>query len=212
MSISPEDVKAVSNAQLQELGIVTNDELPTMDVIEELEPQTARDVARRALVLIYVLGLGFGAKPLKLKKALTDYSLWDYVTDAERALLNKKNLNEQDRINAQWLIEDVQALAWCLGLVELKPFEHYDDDIASQFPKLYTSPKEFILGATLRPYEEMYQQADFHYRLHWVAQNGVEESDDFHVSVSLIQERRRALEWVIGVDQDWDSVLVVDEE
>ena len=92
------------------------------------------------------------------------------------------------------------------GLIELDCLRPCDDDLASKFPKPFTDPTEFIKSAQLRPFSEIYQQADIHYRLHWAARNAGLSGSSFPVSESLIRERRRALDWVIGVEADWDEM------
>jgi len=129
-----------------------------------------------------------------------------FASQSERKLLSSSQISERDKINAQWQVECVQSLAWCLGIVELDPFRGCDDDLAQHFPKPFTDPSEFFNTATLRPFEEIYQQADLHFRLHWAARNARLRGQNSKVNEEMIQERRKALDWVIGVDADWDEI------
>ena len=205
--IVPEEVKSQSMARLESLGMSLEEDLPVMEVGEDDCAQLARDVARKAVVLTYLVGIGYGAKPVKIKKAFKDYTLWDFVSDEENALLKKSRFTEQEQINAQWLLEGVQACAWCLNLLEMSPEESYADDLASHFPKLYTPPRDFIHHAELRTGAEIFAEADFYYRLHAAAREAREAGREFRISESLIVERRRVLDWVIGSEEDWDEVL-----
>ena len=67
-------------------------------------------------------------------------------------------------------------------------------------------PAAFIASAALRPFEEIYRQADLHYRLHWAARNARLTGAEFPVTEGFIRERRKALDWVIGVEPDWDEI------
>ncbi len=113
---------------------------------------------------------------------------------------------QQEKVNATWLTECVQSLAWCMGLVELNPFRRCDDDLASHFPAPFTDPSGFISDAVLRPLDEIYQQADLHYRLHWADRNARLIGTQCSVDEGLISERRKPLDWVIGVEADRDEI------
>jgi hypothetical protein len=100
----------------------------------------------------------------------------------------------------------MQSFAWCLGLAALDCFKHCDDDLASRFPDPFADPSGFIEAATLRPFDEIYRMADLHYRLHWATRQSRLMAGDFPISEGFVRERRKALDWVIGVEPDWDEV------
>ena len=123
-----------------------------------------------------------------------------------RELLSKAEYTQQEKVNAVWLVECVQGLAWCLSLVELDPFKHCDDNLASHFPQPFGNPSKFISQAKLRPLGEIFQQVDLHYRLHWAARNARLRGRSCKIAEGFISERRKALDWAIGVELDWDRV------
>ena len=99
-----------------------------------------------------------------------------------------------------------RVLATVLGLVDLDPFRQCDDDLASNFPAAFADPADFIRNATLRPFVDVYQQADLHYRLHWAARNSRLTGQECPIQEGFIAERRKPLGWVIGVADDWDEI------
>ena len=133
---------------------------------------------------------------------MKDFSLVPHASAHELDMLGRQKHTEQERIDATWMTECMQSFAWCLGLADLDHRKFCDDDLADCFPAPYEDPSVFIASATLRPFEEIYRQADLHYRLHWAARG----ARDATLSESLIRERRKALDWVIGVEADWDEV------
>jgi hypothetical protein len=153
-----------------------------------------------------VIGIGFGADASRLKVSLGEFGLFEHASVKEQDLLSKSQHTQQEKVNVTWLTECVQSLAWCLRLVELDPFQRCDDDLASHFPRPFSDPRGFISEATLRPIEEIYQQVDLHYRLHWAARNARLRGHRSIADEGLISERRKALDWVIGVEADWDEV------
>jgi hypothetical protein len=204
--MTPEAVKAASHQFLRDHGIAINESLPCLEDRDDLDPQDALAVARRCVVLNYVIGTAFSADPLELNQYLTEIGLIDYASSREKELFRRAQHSEQEKINSGRLVECVQCLAWCMGLVELDPFKGCDNNLASHFPGPFIDPSDFINHARLRPFEEIYQQADLHYRMHWAARNARLKGTACAVSEELIMERRRALDWVLGVEDDWDEV------
>lgn len=204
--MSPEKAKSNSYLLLRKGGIPINEHLPVIEAPESLSPQDAKAVARRSVVLSYVIGIAYGADVARLNSFLVESGLIEYASTNEKDLLGRTQHTEQEKINAGWLAECVQSLAWCMRLVELDPFRRCDDDLASHFPRPFVDPSAFIEAAQLRPFEEIYQQADLHYRLHWAARNARLLGEHSALSEELIMERRKPLDWVIGVEGDWDEV------
>jgi hypothetical protein len=204
--INPEEIKAKSIETIRSWGLPAIDHLPALETEDELSPRGSSDVARRSIVMIHVIVIGFGADRKRVKNAISDFGLMEAASIHERDLLSRDEHTEQEKIDAQWLAECMQSFAWCLGLANLQPLQYCDDDLSSKFPAPFTDPKEFIESARIRPFVEIYRQADIHYRLHWAARNARVTGLEFPVSESLLRERRRALDWVIGVESDWDEM------
>lgn len=188
------------------MGGPTIDHLPTLDSVSGLAPQSAQAVARRCSVLTHVIMIGYNVKTSVSAEAVRKFGLMSFASAHERDLLARKNLAKQDKIDATWLTECMQSFAWCLRLADLNHFNHCDDDLARVFPEPSTDPSTFINSAVLRTFDEIYRQADIHYRLHWAARHPKGTGAEFRISESMIRERRRALDWVIGVESDWDEV------
>lgn len=204
--LDPQQIKEDNIALIKSWKIPVIDHLPTLEGVDALNPQSAENVARRCMVISHVIGIGFGGQASKLLRALEQYELVSSASTHEKDMLAREKHTEQEKINAQWLAECMQSFAWCLGLAKLEPLQYCDDTLSSQFPAPFTDPSEFIAGAALKPLEEIYRQADLHYRLHWAARNARLTNAEFPVTEGMIRERRRALDWVIGVEADWDKV------
>ncbi len=204
--MTPDFAKMSSEAFLREHGIAINPHLPILEPLDEFTPQTAQVVATRGVVLSYIIGLGFGGTGKEIKPAIVEHGLLAALSASELALLDSAAISEQEEINCTWLTECAQSLAYCLGLVDLDPFRHCDDDLASNFPDPFTDPKPFIEYATLRPIIEIYLQADLHYRIHWAARSFRAAETNCTIEEGFIRERRKPLDWVIGFGDDWDEI------
>jgi hypothetical protein len=204
--MTPELAKQHSHDFLAEHGVRINETLPFIEAPSELNPQSSENVARRAVVLGHIIGIGFGQPGARMKALLEQFRLLQYASPNETRLVNADSYTEQEKLNATWLVECMQAIGWCFGFVNLDPFAGCDNDLASHFPAPFTDPSHFITTAKLRPFPEIYQQADLHYRLHWAARDARLNGTESQLQEGVIQERRKAIDWVVGVEADWDEM------
>ncbi len=203
--MTPEAAKQRSNDFMRQHKLNLFEALPVIESPEDLTPPAPHAVAKRALVLGHMISIGFGAPVESMKSSLEEIGLLSDLSEQEISLLNG-DITPQQKINCTWLTECVQALGWCLGLVELDPFRRCDDDLASHFPEPFCDPHQFITDAELRPFDQLFCQADLHYRLHWSARDCRLHGIKSPIEEEVIQERRRALDWTIGVSSDWDNI------
>lgn len=204
--IDQEVIKRRSNELLRTLEVQINENLPILEDEGDLLPRKAGEVATRAIVLGYLLRFAFGQPAEDVLKSLEDFSLTSNLLNEERNLIQSKSPIRQEIVQATWQIEGVECLAWCLGLSEIHHLRECPETLASLFPKPTESPEKFIAEAQLRPFEELYQQSDVLYRLHWAVVNARLRGSRCPASESVVKERRRAIDWVIGVGPDWYEI------
>lgn len=202
--MNTETLKEASNQYLKSMGITVNKNLPLIENISEVKPRSAKDVASRICAISYVIGMAYDADKNKLIKYLKDYNLWSYVSHNEQSLLKNKDISEQEIIDIEWLTECSQALAWCLGLVEMDHFKDYDEDLPDKIP-IKKDPTEFINNSKLRSIEEIQSQSDLLYRMHWYTKH-IKFYQKSKLNQSIIVERRKAIDWVYGTEENWDEV------
>lgn len=200
-----ERAKSQSEAFLKSKGIRINEALPVLEAPEELTPQNAVAVARRSMVLGYMIGIGFGKSGKEMKGHLDRWGLYEFTSEEERKLLSKSQHSEQEKVNATWLTESVQSLAWGLGIAEINHFRRCDDDLGPKFP-IMADPTEFIENSQLRPFEEIFFQSDLLYRMHWASRDDQLNGRNEVLPEGLISERRKGMDWMLGVEADWDEI------
>jgi hypothetical protein len=203
--LSMEEIKGKNTEYLSSIGIEVPEHLPQIEGLDEVKPRTAQDIAGRLSALSYVIGLGFDAKGQDLLEQLNKYNLMTYVSEYEKGLLSQGAIGKQDKINITWLTECAQALAWCIGLVKLDHSKQCDDDLAQKIP-FKAEPNEFIQKAQLRPIAEIQEQSDLLYRMHWYTRNCGLTGQKCKLSGGIVSERRKAIDWAYGVEEDWDEV------
>ena len=199
-------LKDENETYLASLRIETNVNLPAIEGISEVKPKSSKEVASRACAIGYVVGLIYDADSEDLIEQLKEYKLWENaVTNTEKNSLEVEEISTEVKNEYSWLPESIQALAWCLGLVELDHFSHCDEDLADNFP-LGNDPSFFIKNAELRPIEQIQKECNLLYRLHWYAKKCYREGDVSKVELGVIEARRKAIDWVYGVENNWDEV------
>jgi hypothetical protein len=197
-------VKSSSEKRLHALGVRVNPHLPLLEEKANLSPRSASAVCARAFVLSFVIGVGYGRSGSEMLDGIRQADLADHLSPAENKFLGQTRYTKQNRAGAAWLAEAVQACAWALGYLPLHPLEGASDDLASLF--LDVDAQQRISVAQLRPFPELYAEADFHYRLHWAARQAGLDGTEFPLPEIAVEMRRRALDWIIGVPEEWDDI------
>lgn len=180
------------------------------------EPDIIRspeEVARRALTLFSIVGFAFGAPKSDIVEWLDETGLSAELTPSEKQFIEASPPSRQQIINAGWLAERLIVLCWALGeIAELPAPDQQCDtslfqDILPPFAPI--DPSSFIVGATLRPNDDLIAMADGILALHWEARNAklTGSAPRTPVDIEIIQERHYAINWVIGYDgAPWDEV------
>lgn len=201
-----DNIKLRSESFLEKHGFLVNPDLPTIEPLEQVSPKIAVDVAGRAFAMSNLTGLGYKANKKTIRRLLTDYNLWEYVTEVEERDLKSFRMSKNREIHYQWLCECIQGLAWCLGKVELDHFSRCKPTLSDFFPPK-VNPDQMIKSAKLRPLNSIQQQVDLLYRLSWVSKSP-ERYKKAHkkLDYNVIAERRRAIEWVYGSAASWEDI------
>lgn len=204
--MDPSLLRAETIRRFARWGLVPNEHLPVLESLADLSLKSAEAVAARAVIAGYIAAVCFGAPGSKVRKDLEQLDLWRHVTAEEQELFAASPSIESLAFHG-WLIESIQFLAWSLGLVPLDHFTECSESLASHFPRPGTDPGDFIFRATLRPVEELLQEADTLYMLHWRAvENNLMGTPDARILLPRVSFRRHAADWAVGVDEAWEDV------
>jgi hypothetical protein len=195
---------------------------------EQVVAQPAQDTMRRVAVLWAVKLRADGYTQDEVLGLIEQENLWDIVSARERTFLEKESPTAEDCEDFTWRLESIWALLWALGYVEQLDWPSRQCDVPAVieiFGKL-DADAEFITAATLRPVAELLDARDLIMRIHWAIRdaylhrqqmipedlNWSGESELVHLSecegVIVVEERHRALSWLLDADeaQDWDHV------
>lgn len=143
---------------------------------------------------------------LKILKEQGEVSL----TNSEIEILKLgKRIPEKNLMDFQWNKEAIKMLLWCISLVKSVEFPFTEDFLSNYYhlmpPEI--SNNEFLKLAKNKNLIELVQEVDFLYCYHWGLKH-LYDFEDKHIQISIVRERRLALEWLIRPDQQWDEILL----
>ena len=204
-----DDIKSQSERIIAELGGGVCDWLP---VLERSGGRPSAEVADRALVLLAMLQIYFGAPTNAIADWIGNNRLHHAMSRSDRALLSKprEQLSEAEKTGIYWHLEALWALVWAGSLIDRLPIETpVGSNLASLVPNIRVGEDaaQFQRRFKLRPFDEIYAMLDLYYRAHWYAREGnLRGYSTAPFNLDIIMERRQALEWACDAElQDWDE-------
>jgi hypothetical protein len=206
-------VRKERNIQLLEsLAVPVNPTLPRVESEAEARFRDPKDVAKRAIVLYFVISVAHEADRESALSWLKDEGLWDAVSPKEKDFLETDNPPREEIISATWRIESLWTLLWALGKIERSnlPRELCDTELVQSIMSWTEedSSATFVNGAELRSRSEMLDETDLIYRIHWAVVdarlNNGEVPGEFESGV--VYERHYALNWLTCYSDNWDDV------
>lgn len=201
----------VTLKRLFQEGVPVNRGLPGI-VLKQV--RSGRAVATRINILGVFLAIANDSKSLVFfKSLLRDQNMMSFLSGSEKDILDKEYLSNQEEIDLSWYQESLYALSWCLGIVPKMGSAKGEASIDSIFR--YLPPEveleEFIRTAKLIDEKLIVEELEYYYRLHWAVRHP-ESWGVFNrlkcksYKISVIRERRRALEWVVDNNLEWDDI------
>ncbi len=168
--------------------------------IGSISLRASQTVARRIVHLYALIGLTVReVDGSAIRDWLVEHSLWDSLEDKERDFLARPDqLTGRQTIDLSWMQESIYTLCWAGELVLELPFPDAEIDIQGLFPLIppAVAPPVFLERFQLRPRRDIMYTLDLYYHLHHAVRSGNAPG----VSVSVVVERRRALEWLTSAE------------
>lgn len=189
------------------LGYSTNSALPLLDEVSTA--RTTDETIKRLLCLHAVACCAFGFERRNALDWLRREDLFDELAPSELRFIEN---GEGDPIRFKVQVEGMWALAWSLGPVSQLDFSMYcDNSFVQLMPNMITGETSGVLRSKIRPrtIAEILAACDLAYCLHWAVREALLTGGKVlgDVQLYVIEERRRALEWLIG-EEEWDEVTL----
>ena len=196
--------KSIRQKNIKRLGIEGIVNLPEID---EISIRKKDDIALRAVVLAEIKAITVYPEDKDVSMDwIKENEIDKFLTNSEKTILNKKSLNEQEMIDFSWYQESLYALLWALNIVQVMSPAFEESNVVNYLEQLPPDInfQDYIKKCKLRDTDEILEELDYYYLLHWSIRN--KKQSKFELSIVI--ERRRALEWVINNKLDWDDITL----
>lgn len=175
--------------------------------------RTARETAERLLLLASACAVA-ADRSLRtpIRTWLKHERIWTSASPAERRFLETSRSTTKAAIAFSWNAEGVYVLGWALRLAPtlLPPTAPASPgSILDRIPAPGESVASFLNGARLRPAPEIRAAATHLRAAHWSCRDAAlhSRSEPHGYDIEVVQERRRAANWLICHEgADWDRV------
>ena len=171
--------------------------------------RTPEELIERALILDAFLHIHFKLPIEKVADWIKKEGLENALSMSEKKILSKSNdeLDEDEKAQVFWYIESLWALLWAGKRINVitvnKPCEEFMAEICPSLANGEDGEK-FRKKLRIRSLREVFFCFDLHFRLHYYAEN----EDEPLLNPNIQKARRKALDWLISPEIDWDDVLV----
>lgn len=144
------------------------------------------------------------------EQAIVEFGLKNYLFPDEKKVLVE--CDEHVAVNVSWTVECSYSLAWVLGLVTTEEMETPGEPEGAhglfQFIQPFHNFEVFKASCNLRQPSEIMDMLDLYYNYHWACVDNRLNPDTNcgELNEEVVMERRKALEWLICKDKNWDSI------
>jgi hypothetical protein len=209
-----EDRKRDSEKRLKVKSIPINKNLPFVEDFKSAKIRDVKDVVRRLLILSVIVDNVHGYENSTKADTIEWFKkvrLWDYVSDEEKEYLTSDKDVEKKAVQLSWRTESMKILFWAIGLIDKMddPIKEADLRKAHDVSKeRYKSVRDFINNSSLRDTEEILDETDYIYRVHWaIRQAGLDNKNmPAGFNRDIVYERHYALNWLTCYADEWDEI------
>jgi len=208
---SPEQLKRKERSELLlgEKGVKVNKNLPCVVSSEQAVIRDKAIIIERAYALLTIAARGEGVEKEQLNRVIQDKQIKEF-TSKETGILAKDDLTDNEKAYAIWRYESLTVLLWSLGFVDKLTFPTEICDVSKVVGMIIKpSRQDFEQAVQLRAKEEILEELDKIYRMHWACVDarlkGITPTGN--INSSVVYERHYALNWLTNYQNDaWDDV------
>ena len=209
--LTAQERKSLSNKYLKQKGVPVLEHLPLVADYRTAKFRNEKEVAKKALVLSGLIQVAYEEKTsVEIIAYFKKYSLWSAVSPEEREYLQKQRRTKEDNIPVSWRVENLYVLLWALGSLDSLPFpaNQCDFNIYDHLPDMESDPTEWVSNAKLRNTEDILNETDLIYRIHWATrQAGLDDKPmPANLNDDIVFERHFALNWLTMYAANWDDI------
>jgi len=183
---------------------------PEEDFVDHDIPRTAVEIAKRAIALHCVIAASHEVSRTAMSEWLKSENLYDELSPWERKFMETETNTRRDIIQASWRTEGQVALLWAIQKIDhMDPLtaQCNTTPLVDAMPELFSSTSDFIESASLRNKEEIEEEYERIYDIHWKVRNAKSTGVPIEYDSGVVQERHYAMNWITGYcGQAWDEI------
>ena len=209
---SPTGRKIRTERTLKELGIPINKNLPALVNKEDFWLRATTEIINRIISITIVSAKGSGAPEELIDKYIKKFDAMELFSEYEREFILCDDPGQDELNYYLWKIECNSVFLWAL---QFTPSLSLSNDLPNAeyiYRTILESTKEdLFIKAKLRSINEILDELDFVYRLHWAIADARTNQKELplHISPGVIYERRYALSWLVHyMNKEWDEITM----
>lgn len=211
MNLTEEQRIAIKEANIARIAKKNYRYIDWLPILENPNLRSQDELIGRMSVMNALINISFEAPVEIIKQWIEANQLTAHLSDWEKEILTKTQADlDQYEINTlRWYLEALWALMWATKMIpHLDETQWNEESMASMLPNLEEGEDNHRLQevTTMHTTEDIYSMLDFYYRLHWYCVDERLKGQEAVINEGLVYERRRALEWLINKETDWDEI------
>ena len=185
---------------------------PSLPILEYRGVRSNDEIIKRVTIMAGMVYIAHQAPTSVIREWIEEQNLYSFVTKFEKGILekNQEEVTSQEILKIKWYVESHLALVWVLGVNKNLQVDKPVGDILIQMVPDVRKKQNFstLKAKSLMLNEkEIYEQADFYYRVHWYCvDTRLKGLNSSKFDEGKIMERRKALDWVITPEEEWDEI------
>ncbi|MGI9652915.1 DUF4272 domain-containing protein [Chryseobacterium sp. RLHN22] len=201
-------VREANNQILESKNYRFNSWLP---ILEDPNIRNLQEIKGRMYVMNAMINISFEAPLSYIRKWIEKHNLTSHLSNWENEILIKDNdeLTDYELNSLRWYLESLWALMWAVKMIpDLDETQWCGENMAMMLPNLEQeeSNEKIEKISELKTDDEIYNMLDLYYRFHWYCVDERIKGVEAKINEGLIYERRKALEWLMNKDSDWDNI------
>jgi hypothetical protein len=205
--INREEIKKINDAIIAQKGYRVNDWLPILEIptLKDIE-----EIKGRMSVMNALINIAFEAPTYIIREWIENNNLVKFLSNSEKEILKKENddLTDFEVSSLSWYLESLWAFLWVTKMIDKLDAEiHVGDNLALLVPNLQKGEDNLKIEniKEIRSEIEIYTMLDYYFRLHWYCVDERLIGKQAKLNEGQIYERRKSLEWVNNIENDWDN-------
>lgn len=212
---SPQERRNHSIEKMKKMKVVYNEHLPLLPSNDQVKLKNAKEVKTRAMACILAIQLACSIRNGEdyvdaVSFVLDMMNQWKLTPDdflpSEKVLFTNQ-FTAQDVTNVIWTYEVYWVLLWALDLITDKEVMKVNK-ICNTERAIAIAGMMVDLDLKLKSVDKILDMLDLMYCYHWacVEKRIKPETEIGDVKSEVVVERRKALEWLMSEEIDWNMI------